>query len=203
MQNWAIIIGINDYEHLPQDQHLKYAVKDAQAIKEFLLKNADFPSENILFCSDNSYAIGNIPTRPSRTNLRRILREEIRRANGADNFWFFFAGHGISKDSQDYLLPYDGYSYDEGSAVSIKFVIECLRQCNAKNIVLILDMCRDSKPQLFGSRGVTAVGQDTINITQQQGLISIFSCGVGNESYEINELKQGAFTYIFLKGLSQ
>ncbi|MDY6899105.1 MAG: caspase family protein [Cyanobacteriota bacterium] len=203
MQNWAIVIGINHYEHLSQDKDLKCAVKDAEAMKSFLCKNAGFQPNNILFCSDNSQSQGNVSTRPTRTNIRRILLEKIRSADGADNFLFFFAGHGISKNYQDYLLPCDGYPYDEGSAVSVQFIANCLRSCRAKNIVLILDMCREAKPQSIGSRGATEIGQETIQITRQQGIITIFSCQIGEESYEIAELNQGAFTYVFLKGLQQ
>ncbi|NJO41330.1 MAG: hypothetical protein HC865_11960 [Cyanobacteria bacterium RU_5_0] len=203
MQNWAIVVGINHYEHLSKDKHLKCAVQDAEAVKAFLCKSAGFPSNNILLCSDRSPSLGNISTRPSRTNLRRILQEEILQAGGADNFWFFFAGHGISKNYQDYLLPCDGYPFDEESAISVRFVVDCLRRCRAQNIVLVLDMCREGKPQSTGSRGVTEIGQETIEITQQQGIITIFSCSIGAESYEIAELRQGAFTYVLLNGLKQ
>lgn len=204
VQNWAIVVGINHYEHLSKDEHLKCAVQDAEAVRAFLCKSAGFPSNNVLLCSDHSQSLGDISTRPSRTNLRRILQEKIpQEAAGADNFWFFFAGHGISKNYQDYLLPCDGYPYDEESAISVRFVVDCLRRCRAQNIVLALDMCRESKPQSTGSRGVTKIGQETIEITQQQGIITIFSCSVGAESYEIGELEQGAFTYVLLKGLQQ
>jgi uncharacterized caspase-like protein len=203
MARWAIIIGINHYEHLAQDKHLKYAVQDAEAVKAFLCERAGFPSNNILLCSDHSQPVGSLSTRPTRTNLRRILKEELLQAARADSFWFFFAGHGISKNYQDYLLPCDGNPYDEESAISVRFIVDCLRQCNAQNIVLVLDMCREGRPQLTGSRGTTKIGQETIRITQQQGIITIFSCGPCQESYEIDELRQGAFTHVFLEGLQQ
>lgn len=203
VQNWAIVVGINHYEHLSQDKHLKCAVQDAESVKAFLCKSARFPANNILFCSDDSQPMGGLFTRPTRTNLRRILLEDILLATGADNFWFFFAGHGISKNYQDYLLPCDGRPYDEETAISVRFIVDCLRCCKAKNIVLVLDMCREGKPQPTGSRGATEIGQETLEITQQQGIITIFSCSLGAESYEIAELKQGAFTYVFLKGLLQ
>ena len=143
MQNWAIAIGINYYEHLSKDKHLKCAVQDAKAVQEFLCEKAEFSANNTLLCFDDSQPLGHILTRPTRTNLRRILLEEVRQADGADNFCFFFAGHGICKNNHDYLLPCDGYPYDLETAISIQFVIECLRDCKAKNIILILDMVCD------------------------------------------------------------
>lgn len=203
VKNWAIVIGINYYEHLPLKKHLKCAVQDAEAMKAFLCNSAGFPSENILFCSDHSQPVSNIPTRPSRTNLRRILFEKSQQAFEADNFWFFFAGHGISKNWQDYLLPCDADANDPETAISIRDVVDCLRRCRAKNIVLVLDMCREGELQPSGSRGVSEVGEETIKITHQQGIITIFSCQLGKESYEIVELKQGAFTHVLLNGLQQ
>lgn len=199
--NWAIVIGINQYEHLPPSQHLQFAVQDAEKVKEFLCDRAGFPAENVLLCCDHSAPVGQRPisTRPARTNLRRLLLEHIQQASDADNFWFFFAGHGISINSQDYLLPCDGYYNDADSAIPFRFVVDRLRDCKPRNLVLILDMCRDGAAP-SSSRGV---GQDTEQITRQQGIITLFSCSPGQSSYEISELGHGAFTHTLLRGLEQ
>ncbi|MBD1808857.1 SUMF1/EgtB/PvdO family nonheme iron enzyme [Microcoleus sp. FACHB-SPT15] len=200
--NFALVIGVNHYEHLHQARYLNYAVGDAERIKEFLCNQAGFKPDNVLLCSDNSEPISSrqIPTRPNRSNLRRLLLDEIQSAKGADNFWFFFSGHGmIGSDNHDYLMPRDGYGRDlEGTAIPVDFVIRCLMNCQAKNVVMILDMCRCSD----GSKGFGDVGAYTAEKAKQQGIITIFSCSRGEESYEIPELKQGAFTYALLEGLT-
>ncbi len=204
MANWAIIIGINQYEDLNSDQQLRFAVRDAEKMKEFLCDRAGFPPENVLLCSDNSPSVENISTRPTFRNLRRILREKIREKIPEDHqvntLWFFFAGHGFNKNNQDYFLPKDGNPGDEETAIKIRFVVDCLRKCPARNIILVLDMCRDNRP-IQGSRGI---GTETTKITeQQQDIITIFSCHPGHNSYEIEELEQGAFTHTLLNGLQQ
>ncbi|MEO1522208.1 MAG: caspase family protein, partial [Cyanobacteria bacterium J06633_2] len=202
-KNWAIAIGINQYELLPTSAHLRYAVRDAELMREFLHQTAGFPEDNILLCSDTSPAIGRVATRPSRSILRRILREELQRARGADNLWFFFAGHGMAGRNGDYFLPIDGNPNDlEDTAVSVHFVTECLRQCQAKNVVLVLDMCRNEGRT--DSRDISVnVGEQTIELARQQGMITMFSCSRGERSYEIPELQQGAFTYCLVNGLKQ
>ncbi|MEL6222112.1 MAG: SUMF1/EgtB/PvdO family nonheme iron enzyme [Cyanobacteria bacterium J06627_8] len=202
-KNWAIAIGINQYELLPTSAHLRYAVRDAELMREFLHQTAGFPEDNILLCSDTSPAIGRVATRPSRSILRRILREELQRAQGADNLWFFFAGHGMAGRNGDYFLPIDGNPNDlEDTAVSVHFVTECLRQCQAKNVVLVLDMCRNEGRT--DSRDISVnVGEQTIELARQQGMITMFSCSRGERSYEIPELQQGAFTYCLVNGLKQ
>jgi uncharacterized caspase-like protein len=202
--NWAIVIGINQYEHLASERHLRFAVRDAEKMKEFLCDRAGFPPENVLLCTDKSPPVGHISTRPALTNLQRLLLEHIQHATEADNFWFFFAGHGmVGNDRQDYLLPCDGYpAYLKGSAIPTTFVTECLRNCQAKNIVLILDMCRREGMDSSRDAG-TGVGEQTIEIAKQQGIITIFSCNRGQLSYEIPALQQGAFTYTLIQGLQQ
>ena len=202
--NWAIVVGINQYEHLPEDDHLRYAVKDALAMRAFLCDQAQFPTDNILVCCDPQVTG---TRRPSRSGLRDLLRNRLQRAQGADNFWFFYAGHGIVHNHQDFLLPCDGNPYDlEETAIPISFVTDCLRDCEAHNVVLVLDMCRNRTRSASedGSRDIGAgMGEQTLEIAREQGMVTLFSCSRGQRSYEIAHLEQGAFTHTLLAGLKE
>ncbi|MBL1177539.1 SUMF1/EgtB/PvdO family nonheme iron enzyme [Pantanalinema sp. GBBB05] len=201
--NWAVCIGINHYEYLSPKKQLKCAVRDAEQVYKYLCAEASFAPDNVLLCTDTSESLGRISTRPSRNNLIVLLTEEIQRAKGADNLWLFFSGHGVlGRDRHDYLLTCDGYPKRlEDTAISVDFVTRCLTDCRAKNIVLILDMCRDEYPD--GSKSVTEVGTETLELSKQRGITTIFSCSQGEESYEILELGQGVFTYVLLEALKQ
>jgi uncharacterized caspase-like protein len=192
-KNWAIIIGINQYDYL---QPLKYAKRDAQLIHDFLINEVSF--ERVYFFSDDSPDISGKSTRPSRANLRRVLRElfETPFMGAGDNFWFFFSGHGMRHADRDYLMPSDGNPEDiQETAISINFVTERLGRCGADNVVLILDACRNQ-----GIRG-EGVGRQTAETAREKGVISIFACSPNEYSYEIEALEQGAFTKVFLEGL--
>jgi len=190
-KNWAIAIGINQYNYL---QPLNYAKRDAQLMQEFLSNEAGF--ERVYFFSDDS---PDNSTRPTRTNLLRVLRQlfETPFMGAGDNFWFFFSGHGIRHADRDYLMPCDGDPEDiENTAISISLVTERLRRCGADNVVLILDACRS-----LGTRAGEGIGRQTAKEARQQGVISIFSCSPQEYSYEIEALQQGAFTTALLEGL--
>ena len=45
-ESWALIIGINDYEHMP---NLNYAVNDAVSIKEMLMSNYNYKEDNKVY----------------------------------------------------------------------------------------------------------------------------------------------------------
>jgi hypothetical protein len=201
--NWAIVVGINDYDFLPNSS-LKFAVADAVAIRSFFCDNADFKPEQVLFCGDGTEG----SKKATRSELRDILRHQLQRARDADNLWFFFSGHGIvGSDRQDYLMTIDGNPNDlEDTAIPIHFVTAQLRACRAKNIVLVLDMCRSERPET-GRKGAElskSSWQDLVLDREgQQGIVTLFSCQHGQSSYELKELQQGAFTYALLEGLCQ
>jgi hypothetical protein len=152
-----------------------------------------------LLCGDGAAA----SREATRAVLRQILLNELHQAQNADNLWFFFSGHGLS-DQRDYLMPIDGNPHDlHDTAISIHFVVEQLRKCKAKNIVLILDMCRDERPDTEHKsvESVEALRQLVQAREGQQGIITLFSCGRGESSYELPGLGQGAFTHALLEGL--
>lgn len=206
MTSWAVVVGINYYEHLSPQEHLKFAVSDAERVKRFLCDKAEFPEDFVILCSDASPPVAGFNTRPSRANLRRILREISHRpqAQRADQAWFFFSGHGLQSQShQNYMLTCDSVPDDlEETALSIDFVIQQLIHCQAKNTVLGLDMCRNEAPS--GSKGSSGLNEaEIVQQAQQNGIITIFSCSRGGKSYELPDLQQGAFTHAFLEGLRQ
>jgi formylglycine-generating enzyme required for sulfatase activity/uncharacterized caspase-like protein len=193
-KNWAIVIGINDYRFL---QPLKYAKRDAEIINEFLSQNAGF--DRIFLFTDNSPPIGDKPTEPFRANVLRVFRQIFSQPfmQDGDNFWFFFSGHGIRHQEQDYLMPLDGDPEDVVSTgIPTHTITNYLRSCGADNVVMILDACRSG-----GKKSGQGIGKQTEAEARQTGVISIFSCSPEQYSYEIEVIEQGAFTYALLEGL--
>ena len=194
--NWAIVAGINTYDFLPGSP-LKFAVADTIAMRSSLCDEVGFKSDQVLFCGDGTDG----SKRAIKSVLRDILLYQIQRAKNADNLWFFFSGHGIA----EHLMPIDGNPRDlKETAISIQFVTDCLRNCNAKNVVLVLDMCR-SESRDADERTVESIEGSLRELVKQregqQGIITLFSCGRGESSYEVQDLGQGAFTYALLEGL--
>jgi uncharacterized caspase-like protein len=193
-RNQAIVIGINQYRFL---QPLKYAKRDAESMRDFLLNHAGF--ERVFFFSDDSKPIGGKSTEPFRANLLRIMRQifEYRFMGAGDNFWFFFSGHGIPYANKDYLMPIDGDPEDiEQTGIATHDIVDRLRCCGADNVVMILDACRSD-----GKKSGLGIGQQTEKEARRTGVISIFSCSPNQYSYEIDTLQQGVFTTALLEGL--
>ncbi|WP_042341405.1 GUN4 domain-containing protein [Calothrix sp. PCC 7507] len=194
IKNWALAIGINQYDFL---QPLKYAKRDAQLMQNLLCNEAGF--DRVFLFSDDSPDIGGESTRPYRANLRRCLRQIAENSfiEPEDNFWFFFSGHGIRHGDDDYLMPADGDPDDvENTAISIQYLTECLRRCGSDNVVLILDACHYQQ-----KRSGEGIGRQIQQLARQTGVISILSCSPHEASAEIDVLQTGAFTHALLEGL--
>ena len=190
-RNWAVVIGINEYEHLQRP--LKYAKRDAELMRDFLYNEAGF--EKVYHFSEDSSEKQLLPTR---SNVMRLLHVRFEQPfmSAGDNFWFFFSGHGVRQNGCDYLMPTDGFPEDiANSNISVNYIIQRLRRCGADNIILILDACRDE------GKSVEGIGRQTAEQARQMGVISIASCSPNQISYEIEDLQQGVFTRALLEGL--
>jgi uncharacterized caspase-like protein len=193
-KNWAICVGINQYRFL---QDLTCAVNDAEKMHIWLKETAKF--EQTYLFTDTSPEIDDmsepLPSQPTFTTLRRWLRKRFERPilSPSDSLWFFFSGHGVREQGQDYLLLNDSDPDPEevnNSAISLAFVTEQLRQSGAGNIMMFVDACRSVAKSGLG-----------IELQAEQGIISIASCRPEQKSYEIEELNHGSFTYALLESL--
>lgn len=202
---YGIVIGISKYKKAPP---AKYADRDAQAFKEYLIRTLAVPEKNIelltnddatkyeferLFFEDNSW-----------------LNENIKGKHGQSEVFVFYAGHGIPVRSSDttnfepFLLPYDVDPIRaQSGAVSVNRIYKALSQAGCNSAFVVLDACfssigRDNQDLIPGARPVYLVAESPLAF---EG-ISVFSASDKDQissSYE--EKRHGLFTYYFLKGL--
>ncbi|NEQ33920.1 MAG: SUMF1/EgtB/PvdO family nonheme iron enzyme [Leptolyngbya sp. SIO4C5] len=194
-RNWAIAIGISHYDNL---QDLTCAQRDAEAMGAFFLGELRF--EQVYYFSENAPPIPQdygppLSSRPTYGTLHRFLRVRFEKPflRTGDNFWFFFAGHGMCHENRDYLMPLDADPGDvERTAIPLSYVSERLRRCGADNVVLLIDACRSA------NRSGLGVGHE-----MQKGVVTLFSCSPHERSYEIETppIQHGSFTYALLQGL--
>jgi formylglycine-generating enzyme required for sulfatase activity/uncharacterized caspase-like protein len=191
-KNWAISIGINQYDNL---QTLNFAKRDAEAMAAWFREEAKF-DQVFLFTADSPPISANtpIPTQPIYGRVRRFLQAQFEQPllKPEDNLWFFFAGHGMRHADKDYLMLEDSDpGAIEQTAISVEYITERLRRSRADNVVLLLDACREES-----SRSGLGIGEE-----KHQGVITFYSCAANEKSWEIAELQHGSFTHTLLTGL--
>jgi uncharacterized caspase-like protein len=201
---WAVVIGINDYPHVRQ---LKYAVNDARAFYDLLVKTNQIPSANV-FLMVNEQAV--------LKQLRSTLGTRLKNKAGKDDMVIiYFAGHGaterdmMSPDGdglEKYLLPYDANPYDlYASALPMREIAHIFHRIRSERLIFIADACYSGAS---GGRTVsTSDARANISdaflerITGGKGKVIITASSANEVSVEKDELRHGVFTYYMVEGL--
>jgi len=132
--SWAVVIGINDYQHASP---LSFAVQDAQAVAAILTSQFAFPTDRIRLLLDAQ------ATR--QTIERTFLSLAGDKVHPDDRVLIFFAGHGHTRSAKrgevGYLIPVDGDTSDLATLVRWDTLTRNADLIPAKHILFIMDAC--------------------------------------------------------------
>ena len=203
----AVVIGIQDYLE-PTVPSVKYAKRDAQLVREYLIKTFGYDEHNILPRDPNQLiTVGNF-----KTLIRQQLRDYVKK-NGTSDVFIYYAGHGApSTETQEaFLAPYDfnpNVDVNTYNAYRLNDLYADLLKIECRSLTIVLDTCFS---------GMTGDGQVLIqNISpvilpkleiSKQVLLShpkavvLTSTSNDRVSNWYPEKKHSLFTYFFLKGL--
>lgn len=132
-EHFALIIGINKYDNLPD---LEYAVNDAKAINDVLIKKFGYDEKNIKMLIDKQ---------ATHDNIMDEYYNLINDTATNDSIIIFFAGHGSTYPSIDkdkgFLVPCDGTEIKMNTLISWDRLISDSELIKAKHIFFIMDAC--------------------------------------------------------------
>jgi len=122
----ALVIGNNDYLHLPD---LKTAMADAKAVKEVLVNDYGFDTKLLLNATED--------------DIVEALDGYRERLQYDDNLLIYYAGHGVLDETQDrgYWLPVDANEDTRSRWVANDDITANLRSISAKHILVVADSC--------------------------------------------------------------
>lgn len=189
-QRWALVIGAGDYPHLGR---LEFAQRDAEAFGAALETRLGFDPSRLVLMTETADAPELRPTAGNMfLQLRRLLADE--RLDAGDLFVFYFAGHGVSVDGRDFLLPNDAALetvLDVGLDVSE--VVAELAGAGLDNVLFVVDGCRSGDAGGFGA--------ELWELAEEANLAVVLSCAPGAQSFEDRRLAGGVFTHFLLAAL--
>ena len=164
----AFVVGIDKYTQLPEAQQLKTAINDAKLVGKTLEKLG--------------FQISDVPTNLSRSQFNRAWQKFLNSIERGSVVAFFYAGHGIQIDGQNYLLPSDIPYADVGQAeylvneaISFNVLLEQVIKQAPRLSLIILDACRDN-PYASGKRGGLTRG---LAKTEVAGTFIMYSAAAG------------------------
>ncbi|MDP3776462.1 caspase family protein [Methylotenera sp.] len=131
-KNSALIIGINNYKNVTP---LGYAVSDAKEIKDILIDELDFPTENVTYLVDED---------ATKTNILKAFMS-FSNADLDEKIFIFFAGHGHTvegfRGDVGFLVPYDAEMNDLSTLIRWEELTHNSEIIKAKHMFFIMDAC--------------------------------------------------------------
>lgn len=206
-KRFALVIGVDEYED-SQINKLEGASNDAKAIVEALVQYAGFPRDQVkLLTADQP-----LERRPTRNKILRGL-SNLRGAVPKDGLLLIaFAGHGIERGDQAYLLPSDAelsndVSLLEQSSINVDDMRKRIIETGVGQVLMILDACRNDPSAGRGDADnrLTTRFAEHFNFedrnSEVKAFATLYATAVGYRAYEYKEKKQGYFTWALVEGL--
>lgn len=148
---------------------------------------------------------------PTRGNILRRL-SNLRGIVPADGLLLLsFAGHGIERGGRGFLCTTDAQlngdlALLEDTAISVETMHERIRQMGVRQVVIILDACRnDPSGRGEGENRLTDSFARKFNFDVRNkevtAFATLYATDVGHVAYEYKEQHQGYFTYLLVEGL--
>ena len=197
-KDWGLIIGIEDYAHLPR---VDYARKDALVIKEYFNRILGVPENNIISLIDSDATKARIAG-----YLRKFIPANVSKET---TLYVYFAGHGAPdmEKGDPYLVPYDGDTlFIEETGYKLRDFYKEINDLDINQAYVFLDSCfsgvasRAAEMLLKGSRPALLKVEDIGLATQE--VIAMTAATGGQTSNPFPEEEHGLFTYYLLSALS-
>ena len=205
-KRWALVIGVDKYVD-PQISPLKGSDNDARQIADALTRFAGFPQDQVILLSTSQP----VERQPTRVNILRRLSNLSTTVPKDGLLLVSFAGHGMERGGQAFLLPADAQisdqiSFLEETAISMNRVKSWIKETGVGQVVLLLDACRNDPggradaPNNLSNAYVNAFNFDVRN-KEVQAFATVYATGIGQRAYEYTEKKQGYFSWAVVEGL--
>jgi hypothetical protein len=194
---YALVIGIEEYQDLPK---VDYAKRDAEMVRQYLIKAMGYPEQNIVMLLNDNATRGRL-----RARLETWLPKQVAEHPNAEVF-VYYAGHGAPdpNTNQAFLVPYDGDpAFLEQTGYALKDFYKTLSELPASQVTVVMD----ARFSGAGGRSVIAKGARPMVIKVENPLLAaqnvvVLAAAANNQiSSAFPEKRHGLFTYYFLKGL--
>ncbi|HEU4596783.1 MAG TPA: caspase family protein [Pyrinomonadaceae bacterium] len=207
-KRYALVVGVDKYADT-QISTLGGASNDARALRDALVEHAGFPADQVILLSTDQPE----ERQPTRGNiLRRLSNLASGGAVPQDGLLlFFFAGHGMERGGQAFLLPSDAQVSDdvtllEQTAVNVLQVKDWVRKSGVRQVLMILDACRnDPAGRANADNPLTESYTRGFNFDRRnrevEAFVTLYATAIGKRAYEYKEKKQGYFTWALVEGL--
>ncbi|CAA6810571.1 MAG: Unknown protein [uncultured Sulfurovum sp.] len=178
-QRVALVVGNNDY--IGRLSKLNNPINDARALKDILEKRGF----EVIYAEDGG-----------KKNMKENLNKFYSKIAKGGVGMFYFSGHGIEVDGQNYLIPIDAKieakSDTEYEAIALNKITKRMENSGNRLNIVVLDACRnDPFSRAVGIGGLAKV--------EPIGMFVSFSTGAGSVASDGRSGENGLFTKSLIK----
>ncbi len=205
-KRFALVIGVDQYADT-QITTLGGAGNDAKTLAFALSQYAGFPSDQVTLLASDQPA----ERQPTRGNILRRLSNMAAVIPPDGLLLISFAGHGIERGGQAFLLPSDAQvSNDvdllEQTAINVTQIRDRVKKIGVGQVLMILDACRnDPVGRANADNPLTSAYTRGFNFElrnrEVKAFATLYATEVGHRAYEFKEKKQGYFTWSLVEAL--
>jgi hypothetical protein len=182
----ALVIGNDSYQHADA---LSNARADAKAVAD-ALRATGF-----------KVTLKQDVTQQAMKEAIRTFKTEVA---GGDEIIFYYAGHGVQLEGNNYMIPVDtaGENPDQlkDDSVSLQRVLDDMQDQKARFTLAIVDACRDNP---FKSNGRALRTRGLAPVMAADGQAVLYSAGAGQEALDNlgprDKDPNGVFTRVLIK----
>ena len=192
----AIAVVIGNKEYTGDIPNVDFAIRDAEFVKEYLIKTMGYREGNIFYYSNAT------------KGQMEVAFEELKNAvkpNKSDVF-VYYSGHGAPdpESKQGYFVPVDANpNYINKTGYSVDELYTLLSKIKAKNTLVVIDACfSGSSDQGMILKDISPVGVRVKDYFLNSKNSAVFTSATGEQvSSWYRDKSHSLFTYYFLKGL--
>ena len=197
---WALVIGVSKFAD--SSINLKYAAKDAQDFKEYLIKEAKFAPDHVRLLTDEQATRENILDTVGDKWLPHV-------ANPDDLVLIYISSHGspskVDLNGVNYLVAHNtdkNRLYATG--VPMQDLVKMIKErVHSDRIVLVMDACHSGAANTAGKGLFRIANFSADELAQGSGQLVICSSEPTQTSWESKRYQNGVFTHYLLEGLRQ
>lgn len=206
-KRYALVIGVDQYAD-PQVSGLNAASNDARLLADALVRYSGFPADQVLLLTSNRSS----DWQPTRGNILRKLSNLAGVVPKDGLLLFSFAGHGIERNNQAFLLPSDAQVSDdvnllEQTAINVVQIKDWIRKTGVGQVLLFLDACRNDPTagRAAADNPLTKTYTQAFNFDwrnrEVQAFATVYATEIGRRAYERRTPRNGYFTLALVEGL--
>lgn len=199
-EKWAVVIGISNYR--AEGLNLRYAERDAEAIRDFLIGKGGFRPERVRFLSDQQ---------ATHEGVRTALFSFLAATQPEDMVLIFLAGHGVQdtvNPDNFFFLTYDSEIGNLGGTAIPMWDLGNVMDytIRAQRIVIFADTCHSGAALDRGGakdeRNLNFFNKYLEVLARKKGRLVLAASQAHENSLETTKLAHGVFTHSILLGLS-